>query len=52
MKNIVSVNWVHKNIKNKKLIIFDCSWHLPQDKRNSYKEFKKTHIKITINQEK
>jgi thiosulfate/3-mercaptopyruvate sulfurtransferase len=48
MQNIVSTNWVHKNLKNKKLIIFDCSWHLPKDKRNSYKEFRTIHIKNSL----
>jgi len=45
MSEIVSTNWLYKNINNKNLVILDCSWHMPIEKRNGGKEFKKMHIK-------
>ena len=44
MNTIVSTNWVYKNINIGNLIIFDCSWYLPQEKRDTYIEFKNCHI--------
>ena len=45
MSELVSTNWVYKNLNNRKLVILDCSWHLPQEKRDSKKEYNKNHIK-------
>ena len=45
MKNFVSTNWVYKNLNNNKLIIFDCSWYLPNTKNNARKDFANCHIK-------
>ncbi len=43
MKNLVSTDWLQKNIENVR--IFDASWHLPSTNRNAHKEFQSTHIK-------
>ena len=45
MSELVSTNWVYKNLDNRKLVILDCSWHMPHEKRNSKKEYDKKHIK-------
>ena len=44
MQNIVSTNWLYKNLGNKNLIIFDSSWHMHNTQRNAVKEFKHGHI--------
>ena len=45
MQNIiVNTNWLYKNLGNKNLIIFDSSWHMPNTKRDAFKEFKQGHI--------
>ena len=45
MSELVSTNWVYKNINNRKLVILDCSWHMPGEKRNPKIEYNKGHIK-------
>ena len=45
MSELVSTNWVYNNLNNKKLVILDCSWHMPHEKRNAKKEYNKKHIK-------
>ena len=45
MSEIVRTNWLYKNLKNKNLVIFDCSWYMPNEKRNTFKEYKGKHIK-------
>ena len=47
MSELVSTNWVYKNLKNRKLVILDCSWHMSREKRNAKKEYDKMHIKNT-----
>ncbi len=44
--SLVETNWLEKNIDNVKII--DCSWHMPQTKRNGFKEYKKEHIPNAI----
>ena len=41
--SLVSTDWLINN--NKKVKILDCSWHMPNINRNSYKEYTKEHIK-------
>ena len=43
MKNLVSTDWLKKNLDNVR--IFDGSWHLPSSNRNALDEFKSAHIK-------
>jgi thiosulfate/3-mercaptopyruvate sulfurtransferase len=40
--SLVDTNWLEKNINKVKII--DCSWHMPQTKRNGFDEYKKEHI--------
>tara|TARA_B100000902_G_scaffold338168_1_gene339549 strand:- start:1154 stop:1969 length:816 start_codon:yes stop_codon:yes gene_type:complete len=40
--SLVETNWLEKNINNVKII--DCSWHMPQAKRNGLEEYKNEHI--------
>ena len=44
--SLVSSNWLEKNITKVKL--FDCSWHMPNVKRNAYKEYIKEHLTNAI----
>ena len=44
--SLVSTDWLEKNIN--KVKILDASWHMPNTKRNGYKEYKKEHIKNSI----
>ena len=41
MRPLVSTEWLDKNINNVR--IFDASWHLPNNKRQAYEEYKKRH---------
>jgi len=45
MSELVSTKWLFNNINNKKLVIIDCSWFLPSEKKNPKKFYKKQHIK-------
>jgi len=45
MSELVSTNWVYKNLDKRKMVILDCSWHMPKEKRNAKKEYDKMHIK-------
>ena len=45
MSEFVSTKWLFDNLKDKKIVIFDCSWFLPSENKNPYKEYKKKHIK-------
>ena len=44
--SLVSTEWLQKNLNNVKII--DSSWHLPNTKRNGYKEYLKNHIKNSL----
>ncbi len=44
--SLVETDWLEKNISNVKII--DCSWHMPQTKRNGYNEYKIQHIPEAI----
>ena len=44
MQNLVSTNWLYKNLGNKSLIIFDSTWHMPNIQRDAFKEFNQGHI--------
>jgi thiosulfate/3-mercaptopyruvate sulfurtransferase len=45
MTELVSTNWLYKNINNKKLVIFDCSWYMPIENKNPIRDYKHGHIK-------
>jgi thiosulfate/3-mercaptopyruvate sulfurtransferase len=44
--SLVNTNWLEKNLDRVKII--DCSWHMPQTKRNSFEEYQEQHIENTI----
>ena len=44
--SLVDTSWLKKNID--KIKIIDCSWHMPQTKRNGFEEYQKQHIKNAI----
>ena len=46
MKQLVSTDWLEKNID--KVKILDASWHLPNSGRNAKEEYKLNHIKNSI----
>ena len=43
---MVETDWLEKNLNHVKII--DCSWHMPQTKRNGFEEYNKQHIKNAI----
>jgi len=43
---LVETDWLEKNLDNVKII--DCSWHMPQVKRNGFEEYTKEHIPNAI----
>jgi len=44
--SLVETHWLEKNLNNVKII--DCSWHMPQTKRNGFKEYQIKHISKAI----
>ena len=44
--SLVETDWLEKNLTKVKII--DCSWHMPQTKRNGLEEYKKHHIPNSI----
>jgi len=44
--SLVETDWLEKNLENVKII--DCSWHMPQTKRDGLVEYKNQHIQNTI----
>ena len=46
MKQLVSTNWLEKNID--KVKILDASWHLPNSNRKGLEEYRVNHIKNSI----
>ena len=44
--SLVETDWLEKNLSSVKII--DCSWHMPQTKRNGFDEYKILHIPEAI----
>ena len=44
--SLVDTNWLEKNINKVKII--DCSWHMPQAKRDGFEEYTKEHVPNAI----
>ena len=44
--SLVETDWLQKNLNQVKII--DCSWHMPQTKRNGFEEYKNQHIPNSI----
>ena len=45
---LVNVNWLAERIGDANLKILDCSWYLPQEKRDPFVEYKNAHIPSAI----
>ncbi len=45
MNNLVTTTWLEKNLENVRIL--DASWHMPNMKRDGFKEFSKKHIPNT-----
>ena len=46
MNQLVSTEWLEKNIKTVKIL--DASWHLPNVNRDPFEEYKLNHIPNSI----
>ena len=44
--SLVTTEWLENNLDKVKII--DCSWHMPQTKRNGFEEFKERHISNSV----
>ena len=44
--SLVETDWLENN--KDKVKIIDCSWHMPQTKRNGFEEYKTQHIPESI----
>ena len=44
--SLVETDWLEKNLSTVKIV--DCSWHMPQTKRNGFEEYKSLHIPHSI----
>jgi len=44
--SLVNTSWLKKNLDRVKII--DCSWHMPQTKRNGFEEYQDQHIENAI----
>ena len=44
--SLVETDWLQKNLENVKII--DCSWHMPQTKRDGFSEYNDQHIPNAI----
>jgi len=44
--SLVDTNWLEENLDKVKII--DCSWHMPQTKRDGFEEYQKLHIQNAI----
>ena len=44
--SLVNTSWLEENLDKVKII--DCSWHMPQTKRNGFKEYQDQHIENAI----
>lgn len=43
--SLVDVEWLHHNIDDPGLVIFDGSWHMPATQRDAFKEWRQAHIR-------
>ena len=40
--SLVNTDWLEKNLDTVKII--DCSWHMPQTKRNGFEEYHQRYL--------
>ncbi|CAN8240394.1 unnamed protein product [Cochlearia groenlandica] len=41
---VVSVDWLHSNLKESDLKVLDASWYMPEEQRNPIQEYQVAHI--------
>lgn len=41
---VVSVEWLHTNLKHSDLKVLDASWYMPNEQRNPFQEYQVAHI--------
>jgi thiosulfate/3-mercaptopyruvate sulfurtransferase len=41
---VVSVDWLHANLKEPNMKVLDASWYMPDEKRNPFQEYQVGHI--------
>ncbi|CAN6454542.1 unnamed protein product [Victoria cruziana] len=41
---VVSVDWLHDNLRDPYLKVLDASWYMPDEKRNPLQEYQMAHI--------
>ena len=41
---LVDANWLHRHLDDPKLVVFDCSWHMPATGRDGREEWLEAHI--------
>ena len=41
---LVDANWLHQHLDDPKLVVFDCSWHMPATERDGREEWLEAHI--------
>ncbi len=46
--SLVTTDWLENNILKEDVKVLDCSWHMPNTKRNGKDEFLKEHIPGSI----
>ena len=44
--SLVDTDWLEENLDKVKII--DCSWHMPQTKRNGFEEYQEVHIENAL----
>ena len=44
MNQLISTKWLYENLYKENLVIFDCSWFLPSENKNTESEYIKKHI--------
>ena len=41
---LVDVGWLKQHLEDPKLLVFDCSWHMPATGRDGHEEWREAHI--------
>ncbi|GLU21397.1 hypothetical protein SLE2022_375390 [Rubroshorea leprosula] len=41
---VVSVDWLHSNLKEPDMKVLDASWHMPDEQTNPIQEYQVAHI--------
>jgi thiosulfate/3-mercaptopyruvate sulfurtransferase len=41
---LVDADWLHRHLDDPRLVVFDCSWHMPATGRDGHEEWLEAHI--------